>query len=87
MSDLVQGILDTLVLNTLVRGRAHGHAIPKSLRRKSDTVLRIEESASSPTLHQAELHGRAASDCGISEKNRRVKSYRMAAIARVVQAG
>lgn len=80
--DLVQGTLDMLILRTLVRGRAHGYAIAESIHRRSDDVLRVEESALYPALHRLELRGLLTPGWGISENNRRAKYYRLTARGR-----
>lgn len=81
-SDLVQGTLDMLILQTLARGRAHGYAIAETIHQKSEDVLRVEESALYPALHRLELRGLLASDWGISENNRRAKFYQLTARGR-----
>jgi PadR family transcriptional regulator len=81
-SDLVQGTLDMLILKTLARGQAHGYAIAEFIHRRSEDVLRVEESALYPALHRLELRGLLASEWGVSENNRRAKYYRLTARGR-----
>jgi len=40
--ELLQGTLDILILRTLARGRAHGHAIARHIRQCSEEVLQVE---------------------------------------------
>lgn len=81
-SDLVQGTLDMLILQTLARGRAHGYAIADSIHLKSEDVLRVEERALYPALHRLELRSLLASEWGISENNHRAKYFRLTAHGR-----
>jgi PadR family transcriptional regulator PadR len=39
--DLLQGTLDLLILQTLARGKAHGHAIARNIEQRSEDVLQV----------------------------------------------
>ena len=55
--ELLQGTLDLLVLQTLVMGPSHGHAIAKQIQRSSDDVLQVEHGSLYPALHRLERKG------------------------------
>ena len=76
-SAMVQGTLDLLVLQTLVLGPAHGHAIAHAIERGSEEVLQIEHGSLYPALHRIEDRGWIASFWGTSENNRKAKYYRL----------
>jgi PadR family transcriptional regulator, regulatory protein PadR len=76
-SEMLQGTLDMLVLQTLVLGPAHGHAIAHAIERGSDDVLQIEHGSLYPALHRLEDRGWIASFWGTSENNRKAKYYRL----------
>jgi transcriptional regulator len=75
--DLLQGTLDLLILQTLAFGRAHGHAIAKSIERRSDEVLQVGHGSLYPALQRLMKHGLIAAEDGISENNRKARFYRL----------
>jgi PadR family transcriptional regulator, regulatory protein PadR len=81
-SEMLQGTLDMLVLQTLVLGLAHGHSIAHAIERGSDDVLQIEHGSLYPALHRLEDRGWIASFWGTSENNRKAKYYRLTPIGR-----
>ena len=80
--DLVQGTLDMLILQTLMRGAMHGYAIAEFIQQSSDDILRVEEGALYPALHRLELRGLLAAEWGVSDNRRRAKYYRLTASGR-----
>jgi PadR family transcriptional regulator len=74
---MLQGTLDLLVLQTLMLGAAHGHAIAHGIERGSDDFLQIEHGSLYPALHRLEDRGWVASFWGTSENNRKAKYYRL----------
>src|SRR5450631_4458311 len=76
-SEMVQGTLDMLVLQTLVLGPAHGHTIAHAIEHRSEDVLQIEDGSLYPALHRLEDRGWIASFWGTSENNRKAKYYRL----------
>jgi PadR family transcriptional regulator PadR len=80
--ELLQGTLDLLILRTLVRGRAHGHAIAKAIEFNSDEVLQVEQGSLYPALHRLIKRGWISVENGTSENNRRAKFYRLTAKGR-----
>jgi len=76
-SDMVQGTLDLLILQTLSAGPAHGHTIAHSIERRSEDVLQVEHGSLYPALHRLEDRGWIAAFWGTSENNRRARYYRL----------
>ena len=75
--ELLQGTLDLLILRTLRRGRAHGHAIATHIRAASDDVLQVETGSLYPALHRLEAQGWVEADWALSDKGKRAKYYRL----------
>jgi PadR family transcriptional regulator, regulatory protein PadR len=75
--ELLQGTLDLLILQTLIRGPAHGHAIAKTIEFRSDDVLQVEQGSLYPALHRLLKRGWIVVQDGLSENNRRAKFYRL----------
>jgi PadR family transcriptional regulator, regulatory protein PadR len=76
-TELRKGALDVLILKTLSWGPAHGYAISRWIRETTGGTLKIEEGALYPALHRMEQKLWIESEWGLSETNRRVKSYRL----------
>lgn len=80
--ELLQGTLDLLILQTLAFGRAHGHAIARSIERRSDEVLQVGHGSLYPALQRLLKLGLILAEDGISENNRRARFYRLTAKGR-----
>src|SRR5262245_11695505 len=76
-SEMVQGTMDMLILQTLVLGPAHGQTIAHAIERGSEDVLQVEHGSLYPALHRLQNRGWIASFWGTSENNRRAKYYRL----------
>jgi transcriptional regulator len=76
-TDLLQGTLDMLVLQTLRLGPAHGYAIARVIERRSDAFLQVEQGSLYPALNRLEDRGWVASCWATSENNRRARYYRL----------
>ena len=76
-SEMPQGTLDMLVLQTLLPGPAHGHTIAHVIERRSEEVLQVEHGSLYPALHRLQNRGWIASFWGTSENNRKAKYYRL----------
>jgi PadR family transcriptional regulator, regulatory protein PadR len=76
-SEMLQGTLDMLVLQTLVLGPAHGHTVAHAIEHGSGDVLQIEHGSLYPALHRLEDRGWIASFWGTSENNRKARYYRL----------
>ena len=73
----LHGLLDMLVLRTLVFGPLHGYGIAKALRNTSNEALDIEFGSLYPALKRLEGKGWIASKWETSEFNRRAKYYKL----------
>jgi transcriptional regulator len=74
-TDLLQGTLDLLILQTLASGPMHGWGVAQRIQQVSKDVLQIGQGSLYPALHRLEYKGWIQSDWGSSENNRRAKFY------------
>src|SRR5260370_13120869 len=80
--ELLQATLDLLILRTLLRGQALGHAVAKAIEFNSDDVLQVEQGSLYPALHRLIKRRWISVEEGTSENNRRAKFYRLTAKGR-----
>jgi PadR family transcriptional regulator PadR len=80
--ELMQGTLDLLILQTLAPGRAHGHAICRSIERRSEEVLQVGHGSLYPALQRLMQTGLITVEDGPSENNRKARFYRLTAKGR-----
>ncbi len=73
----LHGVLDMIVLRTLLFGPLHGYAIAHVIRDGSSEALKIEFGSLYPALKRLELKGWIAARWEKSEHNRRAKVYRL----------
>ena len=73
----LHGLLDMLVLRTLISAPLHGYGVAKAIRTWSTEALDIEFGSLYPALKRLELKGWIDSNWEISEQNRRAKYYRL----------
>jgi transcriptional regulator len=71
----LHGLLDMLVLRTLIFGPMHGYGVAKAIRTTSTEALDIEFGSLYPALKRLELKGWIDSKWETSEQNRRAKYY------------
>ena len=76
-TEMLQGTLDMLVLQTPIAGPAHGHTIAHVIEHGSEDVLQVEHGSLYPALHRLENRGWIASFWGTSENNRKARYYRL----------
>ena len=74
---MLQGTLDLLILQSLILGPAHGHAVAHAIERGSDHVLQVEHGSLYPALHRLEQQGWIASEWKLTENKQRAKYYRL----------
>jgi PadR family transcriptional regulator PadR len=74
---LLQGTVDLLILRALQQGPAHGYAISRWVRERTDGVLSVEDAALYQALHRLEANEWIGSEWGVSENNRRAKFYEL----------
>ena len=75
----LHGVLDMLVLRTLILGPVHGYGVAKAIRASSTDALEIEFGSLYPALKRLESKGWIVSKWETSELNRRAKFYRLTA--------
>jgi transcriptional regulator len=75
--ELLQGTLDLIILQTLRWGPKHGYGVSQMIRSRSDDLLQVETGSLYPALHRLERKGWIAADWTMSDKNQRVKEYRL----------
>jgi transcriptional regulator len=76
-NQLLQGTLDLLILQTLAFGRGHGHAIARTIERRSEEVLQVGHGSLYPALQRLMKSGLITAEDGISENNRKARFYRL----------
>lgn len=81
-TDLLQGTLDLLILQTLALEPMHGWGIAQRIQQVSNEVLQIGQGSLYPALYRLEYKGWIKSEWGSSDNNRRAKFYRLTATGR-----
>lgn len=76
-TDLLQGTLELLILNTLARGSMHGYGIVQQIHEVAEDLLKVEDGSLYPALYRMEERGWIKSEWGVSENNRRAKFYKL----------
>lgn len=71
-----------MVLQTLRRGPLHGYAIARQIRQRSDELLEIEEGTLYPALQRLLREGWVEAEWGLSDRNRKVRIYKITAAGR-----
>lgn len=79
---LLQGTVDLLVLRALQDGPAHGYAVSRWIRERTEGVLAMEDAALYQALHRLEARDWIAAEWGVSENNRRAKYYSLTTTGR-----
>jgi PadR family transcriptional regulator PadR len=80
---VLKGNLDMLVLKALSWGEMHGFEILDWLEQRSGGRLDVDDSAVYQALHRLEERDLVRAEWGLSDKNRRVRFYRLTAAGRV----
>lgn len=78
-TDLLQGTLDLLILQTLAFEPMHGWGVAQRIQQVSRDVLQIGQGSLYPALHRLEYKGWIKSEWANSENNRRAKFYKLTA--------
>lgn len=81
-TDLLQGTLDLLILQTLAPGPMHGWGVAQRIQQVSKDALQIGQGSLYPALHRLEYKGWIKADWGNSENNRKAKFYSLTATGR-----
>ena len=79
---LLQGTVDLLILRALQPAPAHGYAVSRWVRERTDGVLSMEDAALYQALHRLEAREWIAAEWGLSENNRRAKYYTLTPLGR-----
>jgi PadR family transcriptional regulator, regulatory protein PadR len=79
---LLQGTVDLLILRALQKGPAHGYAVSRWIRDRTDGMLAMEDAALYQALHRLEAREWIEAEWGVSENNRRTKYYALTAAGR-----
>ena len=76
-TDVLQGTLDLIVLQTLRWGPRHGYGLAQMIRTSSADVLQVHTGSLYPALHRLERQGWIAAEWATSENKQRVRVYRL----------
>lgn len=76
-TNLMQGTLELLILNTLAREAMHGYGICQRIHEAAEDLLKVEDGSLYPALYRMEERGWIKSEWGVSEHNRRAKFYKL----------
>ena len=79
---LLQGTVDLLILRALQKGPAHGYAVSRWIRERTDGMLAMEDAALYQALHRLEARAWIEAEWGVSENNRRAKYYSLTTAGR-----
>lgn len=82
MMPVLKGNLDMLVLKALSWSEMHGFEILDWLEQRSGGKLDVDDSAVYQALHRLEERDLVRAEWGVSDKNRRVRFYRLTAVGR-----
>ncbi len=78
-TELLQGTLNMLILQTLKWGEQHGYGISQAIRTGSNDALQVDTGSLYPALHKLEKRGWIKAEWKISENRQRAKYYRLTA--------
>ena len=76
-TEILQGTLDLLILETLRWAPRHGYALSKAIRTNSGEILKVDTGSLYPALHRLERKGWIASEWKSSELGPRLRIYRL----------
>jgi transcriptional regulator len=76
-TEILQGTLDMLILQTLQWGPRHGYALSKAIRTNSGEILKVDTGSLYPALHRLERKGWIAAEWKASEIGPRLRVYRL----------
>ena len=74
-TDVLQGTLDLLIMQTIAPARMHGWAIAQRIQQMSNELLRVQQGSLYPALHRLEHQGWITAEWGASDNNRRARFY------------
>ena len=80
--DLFPGALEMMVLQTLRLGPLHGYALAQTIKRTSDDLVHVDEGSLYPALQRMLRAGWLTAAWTLSERNRKVRVYRLTPLGR-----
>src|SRR5437763_14083797 len=76
-TEILQGTLDMLILQTLQLAPRDGYALSKAILTDSGEILKVDPGSLYPALHRLERKGWIASEWKTSELGPRLRIYRL----------
>jgi PadR family transcriptional regulator len=76
-TEILQGTLDMLILQTLQWGPRHGYALSKAIRTNSGEILKVDTGSLYPALHRLERKRWIAAEWKTSDVGPRLRVYRL----------
>lgn len=76
-TDLLQGTLDMMILNSLSTGPLHGLGVARRVEQVTRGTFQVKPGSLFPALHRMEAEGWLASHWGESDNRRRAKYYQL----------
>ena len=76
-SDMPQGTLDMVILQTVAAGPIHGYGLAQRIRLVSRDILQLQQGSLYPALHRLEKRGLLVAEWRESETGRDAKFYRL----------
>jgi transcriptional regulator len=81
-TNLLQGTLDLLILQSLVLGAQHGQGIARLIQQQSEDVFLVDHGSLYLALQRLEENGLLRAQWGISKNNRKARFYTLTAKGR-----
>jgi transcriptional regulator len=79
---LFPGAIEMIVLQILRSGPLHGYLLCQLIKRHSDDLLQVEEGSLYPALQRMLKLGWVSAEWKLSDRNRRIRVYRITAAGR-----
>lgn len=76
-TEILQGTLDLLILQTLQWAPRHGYALGKAMRTNSGEILKVDTGSLYPALHRLERKGWIAAEWKASDLGPRLRVYHL----------
>jgi PadR family transcriptional regulator PadR len=76
-TEILQGTLDMLILQTLQWAPRHGYALSKAIRTNSGEILKVDTGSLYPALHRLERKRWIAAEWKKSHAGPRLRMYRL----------
>jgi PadR family transcriptional regulator, regulatory protein PadR len=75
--EILQGMLDFIILQTLRWGPRHGYGVAQLIRAQSKDTLQVDTGSLYPALHRLERKKWIAADWQVSDNKQRVRVYHL----------